>query len=80
LAVIPDSEVLALTLEQAQARDISVVTAPDPRAALAMVEMARPELVITDLFLPERTGLMLVQHMRNTMCHHGEYRLGRHRG
>jgi len=64
LAVIPDAEALALTLEQAQSRDISVVTAPDPRAALAMVEMALPELVITDLFLPERTGLMLVQEIR----------------
>lgn len=67
LAVVPDSEVLALILEQAQARDISVVTAPDPKAALAMVEMALPELVITDLFLPERSGLLLVQHMR-TRC------------
>lgn len=42
LAVTPDSEALALTLEQAKSRDLSVVTAPDPRAVLAMVEMARP--------------------------------------
>ena len=64
LAVIPDSEVLALTLEQARSRDISVITAPNTRAALAMVEMALPELVMTDLFLPERTGLLLVQEIR----------------
>lgn len=42
VAVIPDSEALALTLEQAKSRDLSVVTAPDPRAALAMLEMALP--------------------------------------
>lgn len=42
LAVIPDSEALALTVEQAQSSDLSVVTAPDPRAALAMLEMALP--------------------------------------
>lgn len=61
LTVIPDADALALTLEQATSRNLSVVTAPDPKAALAMVEMARPEIVITDLFLPGRMGLVLIQ-------------------
>lgn len=64
VAVLPDSETLALTLEQATTRHISVVTAPDPSAALAMVEMALPDIVMTDLFLPERTGLLLVEAIR----------------
>lgn len=61
LTVIPDADALALTLEQATARNLSVVTAPDPKAALAMVEMARPEIVITDLFLPKPLGLVLIR-------------------
>ncbi|MBS0171655.1 MAG: response regulator [Nitrospira sp.] len=65
LAVLPDSDTLALTLEQAASHHLSVVTAPDPRAALAMVEMALPDIVITDLFLPERTGHLLMEAIRN---------------
>lgn len=64
LAVLPESDLLALTLEQAASRHISVLTAPDPRTALAMVEMAPPDIVITDLFLPERTGYLLIETIR----------------
>ena len=48
--IIPDSETLALTLEQANSRGLSVVTAQDPQAALMMADMALPDIVITDLF------------------------------
>jgi len=65
LAIIPDSETLALTLEQANSRGLSVVTAQDPQAALMMADMALPDIVITDLFLPEHTGLTLVQEIHN---------------
>ena len=65
LAIIPDSETLALTLEQANCVASSVVTAQDPQAALMMADMALPDIVITDLFLPEHTGLTLVQEIHN---------------
>lgn len=64
LAVLPDSEALAVTLEQAKTRRVSTITARDPRAALAMVEMALPDVVLTDLFAPEHTGLLLIQEIR----------------
>ncbi len=65
LAVLPDSDALAVTLEQAQSRRFSTITARDPRAALAMVDMALPDVIVTDLFTPERTGLLLIQEIRN---------------
>lgn len=57
-------ETLALVMEQAKLQGFSVITAPDPRVALAMVEMALPDVLMTDLFLPDRAGLALIREIR----------------
>lgn len=53
--------VLSLKLRQAGYR---VLTAQEGRTALEMVQVERPDLVITDCEIPELSGLELCQRMR----------------
>ena len=55
---------LATVMEQAKLKGLSVITAPDPEVALAMVDMALPDVLVTDLFLPGRGGLSLIREIR----------------
>jgi DNA-binding response OmpR family regulator len=68
LVVEPCAETLAMVMEQAKTRGLSIMTAPDPHVALAMMDMASPDVLMTDLFLPEPNGLMLIRETlkRNT--------------
>ena len=49
LVVEPCAETLAMVLEQAKTRDLSIMTAPDPHVALAMMDMASPDVLMTCL-------------------------------
>ena len=42
----------------------TVRVAPDGRAALAMIAERQPDLVITDLFMPELDGDDLIRRLR----------------
>ena len=64
LVVDPSAETWALVMEQARLRGLSVMTAPDPQAALAMIDMAAPDILMTDLFLADRAGLLLIRELR----------------
>lgn len=64
LVVDPSPDIWALVMEQAKLRGLSVLTAPDPQVALAMIEMAVPDILMTDLFLAEQTGLPLIREIR----------------
>jgi two-component system cell cycle response regulator len=48
-----------------QGRGISVITASDPSAALTVMDRSAPDIVITDLFLPDGAGLALTKELRN---------------
>ncbi len=64
LVVESCAETLALIREQATIRGVSVLTAPDLRGALAMADMALPDVLVADLCLPEQTGLSLIREFR----------------
>ncbi len=64
LVVDPYAEAWALVMEQAKLRGLSVITAPDPHVALAMIDMAVPDVLMTDLFLPDLGGLELIREIR----------------
>lgn len=66
ILVVDDSKMDRLLiggLLEAEA-DFEVVYANDGREALAVVEAESPDLVITDLVMPELDGLELVAHMK----------------
>lgn len=50
--------------ELVDGRGFNVIAAPHPSAAAAMIDLAAPDIVITDLFLPEGGGLALTKAMR----------------
>lgn len=64
LVVDACTDTQARILEQVQGRGFSIVTAPDPVSALATIDTTAPDVVITDLFLPEGGGLALAQTLR----------------
>ncbi len=57
-------ETQARILEHVQGRGFSIITAPDPASALATIDLTAPDVVITDLFLPEGAGLTLTKTLR----------------
>lgn len=61
LIVEPCAETLAMVMEEAKTRGLSPLTAPDPQVALAMLDMASPDVLLTDLFLPEPDGLRFIR-------------------
>jgi len=69
LVVDPCAETQALALEQATMRGLSVITAPDPHVAMAMLDMTVPDVVLSDRFMPEMTGLAMIRTMRARYPH-----------
>ena len=69
LVVDPSAETQALALEQAKSRELSVITAPDPHGAMAMLDMTIPDIVLSDLYLPERSGLSMIRDIRRRYSH-----------
>lgn len=48
----------------AQGNGLSVTSVPDTVAAMARIEEAAPDMVITDLFLPDGAGVALVKELK----------------
>ncbi len=61
LVVDPCPDTQARIAEQLQGRGFAIVAASDPATALAAIDSAAPDMVLTDLFLPDATGLTLVK-------------------
>ncbi len=70
LVIDPCSDTQARIAEELQGRGFSVVAASDLTTALTMIDMAAPDIVITDLFLPEATGLTVLKELkaRDELC------------
>ncbi len=70
LVIDPCSDTQARIAEQLQGRGFSVVAASDLTTAFTMIDMAAPDIVITDLFLPEATGLTVIKELkiRHELC------------
>lgn len=64
LVIDPCPETHALIVQHLQGRGFSVLAAQDPSAALATIEAAAPDIVLTDLFLPDAAGLALVKELK----------------
>jgi two-component system cell cycle response regulator len=64
LVIDPCPDTQARIAEQLEGRGYSVVAASDPTTALATIDLASPDIVITDLFLPEAAGLTLVKELK----------------
>jgi DNA-binding response OmpR family regulator len=70
LVVADNAETQAVILEHAKAKGHSVISASTPALGLSTFDMTQPDIVVTDLFLPEQDGIMLVKqiHERRPTC------------
>ncbi len=64
LVIDPSPETQASIAHLLQGRGYSVVAVHDPVAALATIDAAAPDIVLTDLFLPDAAGLTLVKELK----------------
>ncbi|MGC3973850.1 MAG: response regulator [Nitrospira sp.] len=64
LVVDASAETWAMAMEEGKLRGISVITAPDPQVAFAMIDMAAPDILMTDLFSADQGGLSLIRELR----------------
>ncbi|MBK9305850.1 MAG: response regulator [Nitrospira sp.] len=64
--VVVDScrETQARIAQHLQGRGVSVVAVHDPLSALATIDSAAPSIVLTELFLPDASGLTLVKELK----------------
>jgi CheY-like chemotaxis protein len=64
--IVDDSPVDRRRAEKLLSRDpeLTILTAANGREALELLDQHRPELVITDMQMPEMDGLQLVEHIR----------------
>jgi len=65
LVVADQAETQTRILGHARAQGHSVISASTPALGLATFDKAQPDFVITDLFLPEQDGVMLVKQIRD---------------
>ena len=70
LVVDPCRDTQVIVTQQLQGRGYSVLTASDLTSAIGLIDSAAPDLIMTDLFLPERGGLTLLQELsaRRAYC------------
>jgi YesN/AraC family two-component response regulator len=70
ILLIDDEELVRLTLrEMLRSAGHSVAEAGDGRAALELFDATPPDLVITDILMPEQEGLQTIAHMRERRPH-----------
>jgi CheY-like chemotaxis protein/anti-sigma regulatory factor (Ser/Thr protein kinase) len=61
LVVADNADTQAAILEHATAQGHAVISAATPAIGLSKFDMMQPDIVITDLFLPEQEGITLVE-------------------
>jgi DNA-binding response OmpR family regulator len=64
LVVADNVDTQTVILEHARAHGHSVISATTPALGLSTFDMTQPDIVITDLFLPEQGGITLVKQIR----------------
>jgi CheY-like chemotaxis protein len=68
LIVDDEPDILALLREVLEEAGFRVFTAPNGKAALALIAQTSVALVLTDLMMPAVTGLQLAQQLRSDPC------------
>jgi DNA-binding response OmpR family regulator len=66
LLVDDDEEIIASMKIALESRGYQVLTANDGNAGLALVERDRPDLMITDMMMPKRSGFLVLEKLRTS--------------
>ncbi len=66
LLVDDDEEIISSMKIALESRGYQVLTANDGNAGLAVVERDRPDLMITDMMMPKRSGFLVLEKLRTS--------------
>ncbi len=61
-----DEEIITSMKIALESRGYQVLTANDGNAGLAVVERDRPDLMITDMMMPKRSGFLVLEKLRTS--------------
>lgn len=65
--LVDDDEEIIMSMKIAlESRGYQVLTANDGNAGLAVVERDRPDLMITDMMMPKRSGFLVLEKLRTS--------------
>lgn len=64
LIVDDDPSIIRTMTEALESQGFEIVSAPDGNQGLACIEFFKPQLVILDLMMPKRSGLLVLEGMR----------------
>lgn len=64
LIIDPSQDTQACITRYVHERGFAVMAVPDPEAALVRIQNVPPDIVITDLFLPDGAGVALVKELK----------------
>ncbi len=65
--LVDDDEEIVMSMKIAlESRGYQVLTANDGNAGLAVVERDRPDLMITDMMMPKRSGFLVLEKLRTS--------------
>jgi DNA-binding response OmpR family regulator len=65
--LVDDDEEIIMSMKIAlESRGYHVFTASDGNAGLAVVERDRPDLMITDMMMPKRSGFLVLEKLRTS--------------
>ncbi|MDE5651279.1 MAG: response regulator, partial [Duncaniella sp.] len=64
--VVDDSPDMLEFLKDGLEKEFHVVTAPNGKAALKILESVKPAIIVTDLMMPEMDGIELCRHLKST--------------
>lgn len=67
LLIVEDDEQLKVYLEKLLSKTCEVKSASNGKIALSMLEKQQPDLILTDLMMPEMDGIELTEHLKQTM-------------
>lgn len=66
LVIDDESQILGLFVDFFSDADIEVLTALDGNIAESLVESHHPDIIITDMLMPNKEGIEIVQQIRET--------------
>ena len=64
LVIDDEPSILELFKNYLESEDVAVVTAENGKLAESMLERYSPDLIITDLLMPEKDGIETVRHIK----------------
>lgn len=67
ILIVEDNVQILSYLKESLRKDYSISTATNGQEALARIEVSQPDIIITDIMMPDMNGIALTQHLKDSI-------------